>query len=50
MDKNPLAADHPIKGGIAPGIAPTKIEIVETLLSGVYDKTYNKSLERLSSK
>ena len=39
--KSSVAATYPNKKGIAPGIAPTKIEIVETRLSGVYDKTYN---------
>ena len=30
-----VAATYPNRKGIAPGIAPTKIEIVETLLRGV---------------
>jgi hypothetical protein len=42
MPKSSVAATKPNKKGIAPGIAPTKIEIVEILFRGVYDKTYNK--------
>jgi hypothetical protein len=30
-----VAAVHPISGGIAPGIAPMTVQIVETRLSGV---------------
>ena len=37
--KSSVAATYPSKKGIAPGTAPTKIDIVETLLSGVYDNT-----------
>ena len=31
----PVAAVHPMSGGIAPGIAPIAVQIVETRLSGV---------------
>ena len=39
--KSSVAATQPNKKGIAPGIAPTKIDIVDNLFKGVQDNTYN---------
>ena len=33
--KSSVAATHPRRKGIAPGMAPTKIEIVDNLFNGV---------------
>ncbi len=41
VDKLPVAATQPIKGGKAPGKAPTKTAIDPFLLRGVYTKEYN---------
>ena len=41
IPKSSVAATHPNKNGIAPGIAPTNIEMVESLFNGVQDNTYN---------
>src|SRR5215831_2708236 len=40
----PVAAAQPIKGGIAPGNAPTTVDSEDRVLSGVYPKRYAASV------